>query len=275
MITIRNDVQQRVSAELPPPAILSEPATDAGSLAEPNFEASLGEADAAVRGFIEQATRASSDERRACALIVVEGVRLYMASESMPNWLELALNELGQKDIKLNKGDNLQFRVVANLLFRAVTKVRDDSEWADSQIGNSQISRYAQAMAWAYDKAKMGVALEAVAEEIVALGGIRKVADLRVNAQGNLRQTTNAIESISADTEIEEGLTPEDSTTENHFQHDENLGTNSRLRLIGKVALEQPLDAPMICVIYPDGRLAEAPLPAAAMASMVAQWEAT
>jgi hypothetical protein len=131
-------------------------------------------------------------------------------------------------------------------------------------------------MAWAYDRAKMGAALDAVAEEIVALGGIRKVADLRVNAQRNSRQTpTNAIESISVDTDIEEGLTPEDTSTEDHFQHDENLGTNSRLRLIGKVALERPLDAPMICVIYPDGRLAEAPLPAAAMASMVAQWEAT
>jgi len=69
--------------------------------------------------------RPSGRSGGACALIVVEGVRLYIASESMADWISQAEQELREKGIKVNKVGAFQFRIVAYLLFRSVLKVRD------------------------------------------------------------------------------------------------------------------------------------------------------
>lgn len=285
MISIRDNVQQRVATKVPPSVLLLPSVTattqEPESVAQPNFATLLSGTDTAVRGLIGKATNASTDERRACAQIAVEGVRLYLASESIPDWAELAQHALAKNDIKVNKGDNFHFRLVANLLFRGITKVRDDAEWTDSKIGHTQISRYGQAMAWTYATVKAGTDIETVADQIVALGGVRKVADLWSGSQSPQRESAAASDTTSVAEERPSNLNSPQAG-DSLIADDQPalvasvaaLATHSGLRFIGKVTLDQPLDTPTVCIIYPDGRLAKAPLPAASMAAMVSQWEA-
>lgn len=271
MISIRNNVQQRVAAALPPPGRkpipVVVPVPTVESLAQPNFSKVFEQIDETAKGLIAEAVMASGNERRAAARIVVEGVRLFEASESATDeWADLIQRELTDRGIKVNEGENKLFRMIANLLFRGFTKSKDDADLADSMISRGQITRYAQAMAWAHKAYKTGTDLVDLADKIIVLGGIRKVADL-----WSYSQRSNEVKSTSAiDAELASEVC-EDPEPVEVASAPPDLPKLS-LPMIGRGKLEEVIVTPLVCVIYPDGKLFRAPLSPETMTAMVAQW---
>lgn len=240
------------------------------SLAQTNFARIFKQIDTTTKGLIEEAVNASRTERRAAAQIVVEGVRLFEASESATDeWADLIQRELTERGIKVNEGENKLFRMVANLLFRGLTKSKDDADLADSTISRGQITRYAQAMAWAYKTYKSGTDLMAVADKIIVLGGIRKVADLWSHSQRSHEEKSASTADAELPSEIGEGPEPIELPP---------AGLNrprTSLPVIGVAKLEEAIETAVVCVIYPDGKLFRAPLAPETMTAMVSQWEAS
>ena len=242
--------------------------TPAQSLSETNFAKTFKKIDATAEGLIAEAVKASKNDRRAAARIVVEGVRLFVASESATNeWAELTQREFTARKIKVNLGENYAFRVVANLIFRGVHKNKNATDLADSEISKGQIARYAQAMAWAYAKHKSGSDLKRLADAIVKLGGVRKVADLWSNAQRSLEEKAASTADAKLPSEVSE--VPEQ--TELPVGRPERAGLS--LPIIGVAKLKKAITSPMVCVTYPDGKVYRAPLSPEKMTSWVAKWE--
>ena len=258
------------------------------SLSETNFSKAFKQIDTKASALIEEAKKASSHERRAIAQIVVEGVRLFEASEAASEeWDDLIKRELTDRGIKVNRGDNYPFRLIATLIFRGVTKIDDDADLADSAISRGQISRYGQAMAWAYGKYKSGLDLKVLADEIIKLGGMRKVADLwskRLNAEETTSATeeeqpsgdeaenasTDVPSAASEPTDVQPSETEEANRPQAVVQ---SAKRGSPLPIMGVATLEQDVAIPVICVVYPGGKVFRAPLAPEAMATLVAQWE--
>ena len=236
-------------------------------LSETNFMRTFRKIDTTAKSMIAEATKASGNVRRASAQIVVEGVRLLKASESAPNdWQSLIKRELTDCGIKINRGEIYECRVVANLLFRGITKVKNDADLADSKISRGQITRYAQAMAWSYEKHQAGTALKLLADEIVALGGVRSVADSWAKAQRFRKEKARSTADAELPSESDEGGVTDLPTARPAL-------ARVSLPIIGTAKLKEAIPLPLVCLIYPDGKVRRAPLTAETMTAMVAQWE--
>lgn len=224
--------------------------TSSKSLSGTNFERIFRKIDTTATNLIAEATKASGNVRRACARIVVEGVRLLKASESATDdWDDLIKRELTDCGIKTNHGENFAFRLIANLIFRRVTKVKDDADLADSMISRGQITRYAQAMAWSYEKHKAGTDLGRLADEIVSLGGVRKVADQWAKATLHNSQTADDV-------------TGSERTPDGDRDHPTATAVPKSCDLLGTMQPKGPLPSqPILAALYPDGSVYRLDLP--------------
>jgi hypothetical protein len=217
--------------------------------------------DSTAKNLIAEATKASGHVRRAAAQIVVEGVRLFRASEAATDdWQAVIKRELTDCGIKINQGDNLPFRQVANLLFRGVTKVKDDADLADAMISRGQITRYAQAMAWAYQRHKAGTDLGLLSDEIVALGGVRKVADCWAEGQRHAtEEDENTLNPISITHDEPHALTSDRVAV----QAPQPFPAPSRhCQLLDTMQVpESLLTKPILAALYPGGSVYQLDLP--------------
>ena len=264
----RSTVDQSASTTRQAPKQLRTRAKALKSLSETTFAKTFTQIDGTAKGLIADAIKCSGNIRRAAARIVIEGVRLFEASKSAPNeWANLINRELTDRGIKVNRGANFEFRVVANLLFRDLTKSKNDASLMDSKISPGQMTRYAQAMAWVYTKRKPGIDLSTHADDIIKLGGVRKAADLWSSAQQSLKERVVSTAGILPQ-DVRDGLEsiamPAERRTPDSIS----------LPIVGIAKLEKAITTPMACLIYPDGLVCLAPLGPEAMSSTVTEWEA-
>lgn len=228
------------------------------TLAEPNFAAALRATDLAAAPLIEAAKTASRSHRRCCAEIAVAATKALLSFEEIPNWEDRARAELAQLDIKVNDSSIVRFRIVVRLVFRRITKVdQGDGDFADNTIGASQLTRYAQVMAWTYKKVKAGTGIDAMVDEICSLGGIRKVAELWVEEMEHRRTVAglSAVESKPGELRNRGAAFPHEG-----------------LRVLGKLELGRAFREPKVSLTYPDGTVVEAPISAEQNSSWVAAW---
>ena len=231
------------------------------TLAAPNFAAALKASDLIAAPLIQGVAEASRSHHRFCAEIAVAATGALLSFEEIPNWEDQARAELAQLNIKINNGPIVLFRIVARLVFRHITKVgQGDGDLAHNTIGASQLTRYAQVMAWTYDKVKAGHSIDAMVGEICSLGGIRKVSELWVDIMEHRRSAAE----ISVLTESEQPGEPRKA--------EEDLPRRPLLLLGRILELDGPFNEPKVSITYRDGTVVEAPISADQNSSLVAEW---
>src|SRR4051794_38607770 len=134
----------------------------------PSVEDALGRAWDRVRVLAKAERRVGRFLAPYAAAVIQEGVRLHLAGREDPRgWTRL----LAKHSIRVKADAISPLYAAAKLVF------------AESPRGS--LSRYAEAMAWAYDKIKRGlIPIDEIAVHVVREGGIRQVADTWIEQRG-------------------------------------------------------------------------------------------